>query len=520
MNQQVFETNLTALQKRDPVLSGLVRESENDGSYSSCSTSKTGRDVPLFKDGSALHSLQDPVREAKRLLESVPDESFVFFAGLAGGFQVREFLERFPGSSCLVAEASLESLKSLLGIIDVSDIILNRRVRLAVYSSPEQFRRTLADSYLPAIHGGFVVLSPRSWSSKFPLSFTPDIVRDALSRISEDYSVQAHFGRLWLRNIMENLITASGESRIIPAFDTQKRAIIAAAGPSLENSIHELKDKRDRYIIISTDTAWGTLSGNDLVPDVVVSIDAQQVSSCQALRPFRRGMTLILDVCGNPAIARKAVTEGVNVIFTSGGHPLARYASEFGSLPSLDTSSGTVTQAAQGAALALGFSKPETIGADYAYVNGKPYARGTYLADIFDSRSSRIDTSETGYVSIIFRSPVLTVKGSPGITYRTAVMDRYRESASSIVRPSIWKTGTIEPFPVREFFPEYRMSISDLTRLDDYSLFPSDDHERVFNTLIPFIAWYRKTHPGEGQNTVNNAIHLAFSLIAVYTVLS
>ncbi len=520
MNQAILDANLAALERRDPALSAAIRDAGDDGSYDGVAKAKSGVDVPLYRDGSPLHSLHDPVREAKRLVEGLPEDCFIFFVGLAGGFQVREFLRLYPGSSCLAAEASPESLKSLLGTVDLSDTILDRRVRLAVYGSREDFCRALSEAYLPALHGGFKVIPLRSWAGKFPSCFSSDDIRDALRRVSDDYSVQAHFGRVWLRNIMMNLALASSAGRRFPSFDTGKRALIAAAGPSLEAEVPNLLNNREDYVIFSTDTAWGTLAGYGITPDAVVSIDAQQVSSRQALRPFSRKMTLILDVCGNPTIAHKAALEGATVIFTAGSHPLARYASGFGFLPPLDTSSGTVTQAAMSAAYAMGFISPEVIGADYAYLNGKPYARGTYLADSFDSRSSRKAPSETGYSSIMFRSPVSAVRESAGITYRTDVMDRYRESAGRFSPAVPWETGTIEPFPARDFFAEYRMSVSDLASLVEVDSFSGAERSKVFDTLVPFIAWYRKGHPDEGQNTVKNAIQLALRLVAVYTVVS
>lgn len=520
MNQALFEKNLAALERRDPALFGAVRDALDDGSYQGAVRAKSGADVPLFRDGSPLHSLHDPEREARRLVEGLTDDDFILFVGLAGGYHVREFLRLNPKSSCLAVEESAGSLRSLFGSTDVSDIILDDRVRLAVYGSREGFAQSLAEAYLPALHGGFKVLPLRSWTGKFLSSFTADDIRDALKRVSGDYSVQAHFGRIWLRNCMINLARASSLPIQSPSFDTGKRALVAAAGPSLEKAVPLLSANRSAIVIFSTDTAWGTLAGYGIVPDVVVSIDAQQVSSRQALRRFSRGMTLIMDVCGNPAIAERAASEGASVVFAAGSHPLARYASGFGSLPPLDTSSGTVTQAALSTARSLGFEDPEIIGADYAYTNGKPYARGTYLADSFDSRSSRRDPSETEYSSIMFRSPVSAVRGPSGITYRTEVMDRYREAGKGHSLPVSWDTGAIKPFPARDFFADYRISVYDLAESPDGGNAYGNGSSRVFGTLVPFIAWYRTRHPGEGQNTVNNAIKLALRLIAVYTVLS
>ena len=100
---------------------------------------------------------------------------------------------------------------------------------------------------------------------------------DELKAISRDYSVQAHFGKIWMRNILLNLSSFSANPEI--HCDTHRTAAVIAAGPSLDQTAGMLAAKRDSYYIISTDTAYGSLLRRGLTPDAVVSVDGQHIST-------------------------------------------------------------------------------------------------------------------------------------------------------------------------------------------------------------------------------------------------
>jgi hypothetical protein len=526
----LFAENVAALRRRDPSLADEIvhaqdREDTMGFRYSAVARARNGSLVPLFPDGSSAHSLFNPEREAAQLVDTMVDTGFALFAGIGGAFHIRDFLARDSGHACLATEASPLALASLFGLIDLTDLIADARVTLIAPRDGSETGVILSRAYLPALHGNFRLVPLRSWQGRnedFCASLA-SVVQESLSRISADFSVQAHFGKLWLRNCVQNLALASRFQGSLPTVDAGKKAVVVAAGPGLERRLRGIKNERERYVLFATDTAWNTLADSGIVPDFFVSIDAQPISASHVMRPFARGMTVILDVCGNPTIARKAIADGAFVIFAAGAHPLARYAARFSPLPPLDTSSGTVTIAALDAAHSLGFRDIETIGADFAYTGGKPYARGTYLAHGFGSTASRILPVETSYTALMFRTPVGTRRSEGTITYTTDTLDRYASFFSSYRGSHRWGATDFAPFPVSAFLGEYRRGLMNALEAG----FPlPEGYQELLYTVLPFVAWHdrhriRRSKDVDGERTgqmgLASAIQLALELIAGYT---
>jgi hypothetical protein len=517
MDNTIFERNIHAFGSRYPDLlpSVLHAGSCADGGYSS-RTSRNGYTVPVFHDGTACNSLYDPIRESTTILGDVTSDGCVLFAGIGGGFHIRAFLAAKPDGRCLVCEAGNAEFRSLLEVIDIVDLVEDARITIVPDCADEKWSALVASVWLPAIHGNFRVVTLRPWLQHFsgPFSALDERVRSAISAVSADYSVQAHFGKLWFRNALRNLQSIEGGNGHLPEFDLSKTAIVIAAGPGLESSIADLRANRGRYIIFTTDTAFGPLMAADIVPDVFVSIDAQLVSSRHIMPGLRPETTVIVDLCGNPEIPAKARARGCNVIVAAGGHPLARHAASFSPLPALATNSGTVTVAALDAAHACGFRNVQTVGADFAYVRGKPYARGTYLEEQFCSLSHRLSPSETLYDALMFRAPVRADKTQDGITYRTDVLDRYADAFAAHQGGISWNRFDFKPFPFARFIARYRSS------LGTNGTIPSTE-DPAFVALLPFLAWYRSAKGEKDEGAlVAGAIRLASDLIAGYTELS
>ena len=493
--------------------------------YGGIKLSKTGMPVPVFGDGTALHSLYDPVREAKQLIDTISDETFVVFAGIGGGFHIREYLARYPGRDCIVAESSPGAIDRLSELIGLSDVLSDGRVTVIDDCTDGSVKDLLSRTYLPALHGDFRLVPLRSWQARHAreLSVFAEDIRESLAGISADFSVQSHFGKLWFRNFFLNIATASTVPFIIPEATGGgpggKKAVVAAAGPGLETFLGELLVRRDSYVIFSTDTAYGTLVSSGIVPDYFVSIDAQPVSARHAMHHFSPATTIIIDLCGNPDIALRARESGAPVLFAAGGHPLARYASDFAYLPAFDTSSGTVTLAALDAAHSLGYSDVIVPGADFAYINGKPYARGTYLEDQYLAESNRIRPMECMYTALMFRTPVSRTVTEAGITYGTAVLDGYAaafRNTRGYRHEPLWRAGVQEPFPYKRFVAHYRNELEALGKivLAERQVRTSP----AFITLLPLIAWYRTACSRHGDESSSCApIKLALDLIAGYT---
>jgi hypothetical protein len=224
----------------------------------------------------------DPRREGARLVEaSVSAEGYLIFLGLGGGYYPEAALEREDIQQILVIDFDIHGVAELLASREYIRLFNDPRFTLLVDSSGEILEQYILETWKPALYGGIRVIPLRQRVEQEEERFgqAGDAIKKAIDRLSLDYSVQAHFGKRWFSNIIRNVLTAEKSAPPLPPV---KKAVICAAGPSLDEQIPRLaeygaKKKRDCFII-GVDTALPALLKSDIIPDAVISIDCQHIS--------------------------------------------------------------------------------------------------------------------------------------------------------------------------------------------------------------------------------------------------
>lgn len=477
--------------------------------YSGIAKSKSAAAIPLFKSGKPSHSKYCP--EAEQILIPQGFEGCAVVAGIAGGFHIKNLLSRKGISLVIAAEADAESLAFCRSLETVRAMEKNARLILC---DKDALAETLCKRYIPSLYKNLTLAFQRAWKDENE-SCAKEIeaaVQKSLETISADFSVQAHFGKIWQRNILLNLQFMSENA--IPAFSPEgmqhKTAAIIAAGPSLDKSAAQIKG--GGFFVVSTDTAYGTLLRSGIEPDAVVSIDAQHVSSEHFFCCKPEGKTLfVFDICANPEAVRLVFSKGNRIKFVRSSHPLSAAAAEACSLPLIEPGAGTVTVAAADWARQAGFRKMQFFGADFAYSFGKPYAKGTYLEKQSMQSSFRLNDAETQFSSLMFRTALEKASSSrqPGTgtaAHTTAILKSYRQSLSDWAQRHSFKsdgTGTLYSgsekapsvrsscglFSYRSFLTDF---LSGIKKLMNTECAPEDFLSDKWGTaLLPFLSFFK-----------------------------
>ena len=370
-------------------------------------TAKNGSLVPVFMNGKLMHSKYNPQNEALQFAKSAERADLFIILGLGGGYHIEALLNIYPNAKFIVAENSDEDIQNLLEIPCVK--ALSDRITLC---TKETLSKTILSLYNPILFEKLSIISQRAWAQNYPeidAAFRA-IIDATLKNISADYSVQAHFGRHWHRNILMNLKYLSKNANVFPFPITKqamtKTAAIIAAGPSLDESAEKIKKEREKYFVIATDTAFSALTKRGISSDVVISIDAQNVSYKHFLcsTESEKKSLCVFDLSSPPSSVRKVEALGYPIFFAISKHPLAQLASQFFPFMTLESGAGTVTIAAADFARQLGFEKIELFGADFAYSRGKAYTKGTYLDSIYRQNEKRINNAETEFCALMYRT--------------------------------------------------------------------------------------------------------------------
>lgn len=525
---ELFDRNLLALHGKSPELCTLLSNSETTKGYYQLVYSKNNLPVPAIIgcDGlpKPLHSLFDPEKEAERIIGTIEKTGFLIIFGLGGGYLAKKALERNDIQSILIVDFNVDSCAELLSLIDYVNLFSNPRISVLFNPSQEYLFNVILSTYKPAFHGGIQVLPLRPRLDHDPDFFKSalEVITSSIEAVSEDYSVQAYFGKPWFSNTIRNVILSEKHNRV---FTLPQNVSVTAAGPSLELQIPLLKQERHKTFLFATDTSLPTLIAYGIEPDAVISIDCQHISYYHFVSGKPRHIPLFLDLSSPPVLA----TLSDHTYFFSGGHPLTQYISRYWKpFPVVDTSGGNVTYAAIALADQLGASQISLYGADFSYPEGETYARGTYIHRLFHYKQDRLHPVEALFSGFLFRNIQLSkVKTEKSWRYETKPLTSYRKKLEALSEriqarliivdgkgapirvchiqqkmdvsnvKTIFTTGMAKE-SARDFLESYLECIKGLpqykTNLAEYMQQLSEQERDAFVTLLPLAAFIRRIH--------------------------
>ncbi len=527
----LLNVNMLALSSSQPTLSVKLGK-EPPSQAVTIKTSRSGLPVPVLQHENreySLHSKIDPVREGERFFKSSPSSGYLVFLGFGAGYHIRPFLRDSNISGIIIIDFDSSLFKSLLTTIDLRDFFLDQRVRFLIDPGPEEITKEMLDNYLPAVSGNLQVLQLRSRVHMEREKFTnvQKHIQMIIKSISEDYSVQSYFGKRWFTNSIRNLnIAETSTTTLAPV----RNALITAAGPSLEAQLPELKKQIPRGTLIATDTSLPFLLKNDIVPDLVISIDCQHITYHHFMYGYPKEVPLVLDLASPHHLTNRTN----KLVFFTSGHPFSKYVNNvWRQFPYIDTSGGNVSHAAVSLAEALGAQHILLFGADFSFPEGKSYTRGTYLYPYFHTLTSRKEPLEHHFFSFLLRNDnIIKVKEDGFLRYTTSPMISYKErleqASAKLTAKLIPMTGkgeTLKPAPRtverrssgvigtlfsagaasltwREFILNYAAEVNKLPlpqeSLSDYRSSLSKEQKDIVTTLLPAAAAIRREHEIQG----------------------
>lgn len=470
--------------------------------YSDFFETKTKSIIPLLKNGKSIESKYNPEREADSLILQI-EKKFDFFIviGLGSGIFIKKLSQNFPSAKIIGIEFYQNDIDFLSQIKTFNDCKKNQNIIISDFNN---LQKAILNNYIPSIFGDAKIIFQRIWALENQNEYQKikNEIQKSLTLISEDYSVQSHFGKLWQKNIIENLFVLSKlQKKEEITVNTKKTAIIVAAGPSLDKKIDFIKQNLNNFYIISTDTAYETLSKNKIISDIVVSIDGQNVSTNHFYNNLDFSKTnFVFDLCANSCVSKKIKKSTNKIFFFSNGHPLSEYAKNFSNqIFSIFTGSGTVTIAALDLAIKLGFNKILIFGADFSYINGKTYTKGTYLDNLYNKNSNYLFSTEKYFSKLMFRTELKKINKR----YTSTTLENYKISMENYLNQK--KINFTKTDDVYEIHSNEKTSL--FLKNDDFN-FPDfiknlnqiSSNSQNFKVFLPYVAYLRTKNENKNLN--------------------
>ncbi len=458
----ILAQNLSILKKRAPLAARAIESAEPSENFRK-EEARNGSNIIseyVAPRWFALHSSMNPEREAGRAAEQHTREGYLICYGLGAGYYLKEAVNLLTPAKgiILLIDDNPERLRFLLSNFDYTPYFEYTGFRMLISPDTNSIVQALTDTYLPALYGNLGIFPLQSIVNRSRDRFREitAAVQTAIAGIKADFSVQAHFGKIWFHNITANLpATAACRYGTVSTLQQKikgKKVLITGAGPGLSAFLEILKKRPPESFLLATDTSLPVLLANSIVPDAVINVDSQYYSLLHAIEPAAREIPWIVPISAAPALLRRLKQPHI----FAGGHPLEQWLSLKLDLPGLETSGGNVLQTAVSLARLSEAAEISVYGADFCNPRGIPYATESYVYRWFMDRADRSAPLHSRLLRFTFDSretlPTESIadKGYDPF-YSSPKLSRYREFFETDQENSAVKLGWASPWGMKEF---------------------------------------------------------------------
>ncbi|PJZ76173.1 6-hydroxymethylpterin diphosphokinase MptE-like protein [Leptospira neocaledonica] len=227
-----------------------------------------------------LHSTQNPIKEGERISLSIPSplqkDEFLVIIGVGCGYHTISYLKSVEDTTKILLLEPFSELEALVGAE-----LKEKLGGVPIYYGWEKFEKLNRSDWMPSSTKNLRIFIHPNYSRRYPeLS---DRILSFFSKkesVSQNKLAKQEFGRLWVRNFFKHMKKSSENPnlyRILGRSITPKSGRIGCfvgASPNLESEIDWIRKNREKFFLLSSDTALGYLLENDIQPHGVLSIDS------------------------------------------------------------------------------------------------------------------------------------------------------------------------------------------------------------------------------------------------------
>ncbi len=379
----MFEKNIRAIQEKNPALAERLEKINIDSIEGITVAEAENEDLIIGYKGIALHSMVDPIREARAIWSRTVqselkknDIQVIFGLGLGYLFK-RSYLN--ADSKIFLIEPFTELLRFVLQHVDLSAELSDERVYIT--DSVSDITDKIKEQYLQGDKAEFLFLPAY-------VSLAKDILEDLSERSmkiieekSSDINTIFKFAPLWTKNLIRNMpyffnsITLGGLKDKFAG----KTVLILAAGPGLAENIQKIKQNKDKFVTIAAGKVFKVLVENDIIPDFVTFADASRVNwqTDGVENALEKTNIILTSRTDHNAVLLNSKSK---IIYLTKTDPFSGLFQKHSRIdPGIYDSASSVSIINYFIARALGFNNIIFCGLDLAFPDNKIYASGEEL---------------------------------------------------------------------------------------------------------------------------------------------
>ncbi|TGK28823.1 DUF115 domain-containing protein [Leptospira gomenensis] len=476
---------------------------------------KTSGERFLELNGRALSSAVSPKTQALRILQTqtISSTDLVAVIGLGNPHLIEEVHSRLePGQILLLVDEHPELVFPLWE--DVLESVMNVPGRhLFLGNSALGLLWNYLES-LPVERVSGIRVFRNAASAALNEIYYGELetkIRKILSSKMSDLLTKFEFERIWVRNTFVNAANFPDPKNPRTKIESLKEkfsgtpAMLVSAGPSLRSQCEWISKVRDKVFLFSCDTSLKALLKFGIVPDGVITLDAQTHSFFHFMGAESSNVPLFADLVSFPPILRSqkfsSVVHSVTAKYvvdasgelrrevTAGSQTAEKLLGSVGDIQS----GGSVATTAFDVLRNLGCRPIFLVGQDLAYSGREIHSTGTHHNEKWLTLLKRTQSLERINETIIRKRDTRFVPSAGGGEVLTDyVLDLYRH----------WFE---ESFPTLDF-PVYNVNVrgAHIANCDNVSIEKADS---ILSSFPDHGYYWRKFPPwrGDGDTNVNRA---------------
>jgi len=414
--KEIFNKNIQALAEKNRDLAERLKSVSAD--YVEVVESKTGFPVPCIniEDGKKLfvHSRIDPQREAERFVAEIDysEKDLVIILGFGFGYHCELLMGKVSAEvNVITIEKDTSLLKAAFQSRDLEALV--KLKNFYILADP-------AESILPDIFRGkssrnVIFITHRGSSQLYPDYYQNiiSVIKSYVSTKDVNIATLARFEKTWGSNTARNIGVISRSCGVNRFFDgfSGVPAIVAAAGPSLTQSIGFIRDNIAKAVIIAVDTSYKLLIDNGITPHFCLSVDPQLINARYYEGIEKTGTILVSDPTVHPSLLR--FFKG-RICMTGIAFDMMKWIDDICGEKGELTHGGSVSTNAYDFARRIGASPVLMVGQDLSFTSGLAHAKGSYLDEQVHNKTYKFNNAQMYNRRQLTSLPPVYLKGVRG----------------------------------------------------------------------------------------------------------
>ncbi|MES0488659.1 MAG: 6-hydroxymethylpterin diphosphokinase MptE-like protein [Leptospirales bacterium] len=336
------------------------------------------------------HSRRDPVREVNRVVDAMVknNRTGAILLGAGLGYLVKELLINKtiefiawiePDAEMVFYFLNLFSLEKILSETEAEFILLHKGEN----NNLEELVRLLRGKNLDKVEVIPHTPSKKAHPEKY-LGLEPKL-KEILEIRTINQATIIKFQNLWNSNIALNvgaILQGLTLNEFIDTYNSKfTNIVICGAGPSLCDSIENLKINRNNYFLICADTAFLPLVRGGVTPDLVIGADPQSINRYFAYHAAATETMWMLDPVVSYQMVHYLQQRKAKIFWWDNPFYLDEMVRNLYGDRGVIAHGGSASTNAFDLAIKLGAEKIILVGQDLAYTHNLAHTRGAALEE-------------------------------------------------------------------------------------------------------------------------------------------